>query len=768
MQRLVRRALARPSSGRNPVDQVPAPSARRHRGPVRHLAGVVAVASALTGVMAITSNPQDNPVEASSSGFTAMAPKRIVDTRKGLGASRLGAQTTRNISLAGVVPAEARAVAINVTATAPSAQTFLTVWPRGQSRPDASNLNVARGQTRPNAVMVGLGDSRSISVYNRHGNVDVIIDVMGYFTDGFTGIAPTRVMDTRTSGFAKFTSASTRSTRVAGVNGVPSNATAVAVNLTAAQASRQTFMTAWPRGASRPSTSNLNVGAGGTVANMAVVGVGSGGQISVYNHNGSVHGLVDVLGWFDSTGGYQPLSPTRHLDTRDGSCGLRLGPGETRRVNLGQSASSAKILNVTAVGATRSTFLTVWPAGQSRPATSNLNVPINQATPNMVAVGTGVAGQVDIFNNAGHVDVLVDVYGEFAGSTPSGTPVKCQVVINPAPSNPAPSNPAPSNPAPSNPAPSAGNYPNIASNFSKSQWLDDGGRIPAFTDQAGAFRTFCAFSHMAYDDPIIYPNQPGASHLHMFFGNRQANARSTYQSLRSGGDSTCQGGPLNRTGYWTPTLHNAAGKVVVPEFFEIYYKGSGSESAIRNIRTNPNGLRIVAGFDHAKSTAINHKWICGNYSNNALRIPNCPSGEKLRVELRFPMCWNGRDLDSSDHRGHMAYGTGGGGWVTVQGGCPSSHPVQLPEMTLFANFVSDGNTANWYLSSDRMPGMNHANGSTFHADWFGAWDNQVQETWTQKCVRDRRTCVWGEIGDGTRLKNNPAYSGPRLLDTPAR
>jgi hypothetical protein len=83
-------------------------------------------------------------------------------------------------------------------------------------------------------------------------------------------------------------------------------------------------------------------------------------------------------------------------------------------------------------------------------------------------------------------------------------------------------------------------------------------------------------------------------------------------------------------------------------------------------------------------------------------------------------------------------------------------------------FPSDGNSSNWYLSSDRMPGMSHPNGSTFHADWFGAWDNQTQETWTQKCIREMRTCVFGELGDGTQMKNNPAYTGPKLLNTPSR
>ncbi len=312
----------------------------------------------------------------------------------------------------------------------------------------------------------------------------------------------------------------------------------------------------------------------------------------------------------------------------------------------------------------------------------------------------------------------------------------------------------------------------MSSGFDPAAWLATGERIPASTawEPSGSFRTFCGFSHLSYDDPIVYPGQPGASHLHMYFGNTGANAHSTYQSLRSSGSSTCQGGPLNRTGYWVPAMHNAAGRVVVPEYFELYYKGNGSQDMIRGIQTYPNGLRMLAGFDMANpaATPMRGLWSC-NGGAGSTTLPNCGAGQTLTVGLRFPMCWNGQAVDAADHRSHMAYGTGGDGWVTRQGGCPASHPIHLPEITVIAAFAADGNTNNWYLASDRMPGMTHPNGSTFHADWFGAWDNTIQETWTQACIRDMRTCVWGELGNGTRLINEPStYTGPRLVDPPPR
>ena len=73
-------------------------------------------------------------------------------------------------------------------------------------------------------------------------------------------------------------------------------------------------------------------------------------------------------------------------------------------------------------------------------------------------------------------------------------------------------------------------------------------------DGIGAFRTVCGYSHMRADDPIVKPNAPGTSHLHTFWGNTATNAHSTAESIASTGNSTCRGGTVNRTAYWTPSI----------------------------------------------------------------------------------------------------------------------------------------------------------------------------------------------------------------------
>src|SRR5439155_269772 len=82
------------------------------------------------------------------------------------------------------IPVGARAVTLNVTATNPTAGGYLTVFPHGQSRPTASNLNFTAGQTIPNLVTVPVGADGKVDFYNFLGTTDVVADVFGYYTSG--------------------------------------------------------------------------------------------------------------------------------------------------------------------------------------------------------------------------------------------------------------------------------------------------------------------------------------------------------------------------------------------------------------------------------------------------------------------------------------------------------------------------------------------------------------------------------------------------------
>lgn len=213
----------------------------------------------------------------------------------------------------------------------------------------------------------------------------------------------------------------------------------------------------------------------------------------------------------------------------------------------------------------------------------------------------------------------------------------------------------------------------------------------------------CLFSHELADDPIVLPGKPGASHRHTFVGNRTTNAHSTYGSLRSGG-TTCRRAD-DTAAYWVPTLYDGE-TPVLPQGATIYYR-RGTLAAVRPF---PSNLRVIAGDATATSPqpARVTFWSCGLASGTgrSATVPTCPNvrGSFLRLHVRFPECWDGRRLDSPDHKSHMAY--------AVRGTCPRTHPVAVPQITQIYRYPTRGGE-----------GFALASGGQFsaHADFVNAW-----------------------------------------------
>ena len=245
----------------------------------------------------------------SAGGFHPLAPTRILDSRDGTGGSSSpwGAWTARSVTVAGVggVPADAKAVALNLTVTDTTSSSYLTVWPAGQQMPTASNLNWPAGDTRPNLVVAKVGAGGAVSIFNREGSTQVVADVVGYFrapigSVPFTATAPSRILDSRdgTGGYSSpWGPWAGRTLPVAGIAGVPTDAQAVMINVTVTNATAASYLTAWPSGQSLPVASNLNFGAGATVPNLALVPIGGDGRIAIFNLLGTVDVIVDVVGY---------------------------------------------------------------------------------------------------------------------------------------------------------------------------------------------------------------------------------------------------------------------------------------------------------------------------------------------------------------------------------------------------------------------------------------------------------------------------------------
>ncbi len=361
-------------------------------------------------------------------GFTAVTPNRLLDTRTGLGswAGPLDAGATRSPVVRGGttgIPDTATSVMLNVTATGPTAESYLTVYPSGTPRPDTSSLNLEVGRTVPNLVPVVVGADGRVNITNAFGRVHVIVDIVGYYTrtggSPSTAITPTRLLDTRvgTGGpAAPITGGTTRQLTVrGGATGVPDTATAVIVNMTVTQPTVAGFLTVHPSGVAIPNASSLNFAAGETVPNLVVARIGADGRISIFNAYGTAHVLADVVGYYAPTSAstYTAVPGRRLLDTRTGTGGpaVPIGPGALRQLTVAgiPADATAVVLNLTVVSPSASSYLTVF--GGTPPNASNLNYGPGQTRANLVVTRLGPGGTVSIFNEAGHVHVLADIVG---------------------------------------------------------------------------------------------------------------------------------------------------------------------------------------------------------------------------------------------------------------------------------------------------------------------------------------------------------------------
>jgi len=360
--------------------------------------------------------------------YHPVTPVRILDTR---GGTALGGNATMDVAVGGTsaVPTGATAAVINVTATNTTAASYLTVYPKGASRPLASTLNWTAGKTVPNLTEIALGTGGMLTVYNAFGNTDVIFDVNGYVSsdgvcasDGlYRSLVPSRVLDTRAT--AKVAGNSTIDVQITGAGGVPvAGVEAVTLNLTETNASAASYITAYPTGSARPLASNVNFVAGQTVPNRVIVKLGTSGKITLYNAFGTVDLLADVNGWFTDAAGstlatasgdvFVGTSPNRILDTRGG--GAIPGNSFMTLTVVGISpVAHAAVLNVTVTNPTAASYLTVWPDGASRPLASDLNFVGGLTVANLVIVQLGGGHKVDIYNAFGSTDVIVDVVGEY-------------------------------------------------------------------------------------------------------------------------------------------------------------------------------------------------------------------------------------------------------------------------------------------------------------------------------------------------------------------
>lgn len=262
----------------------------------------------------------------------------------------------------------------------------------------------------------------------------------------------------------------------------------------------------------------------------------------------------------------------------------------------------------------------------------------------------------------------------------------------------------------------------------------------AGTENGGQVRISCRYSHTLNDDPIVYPNQDGASHSHDFFGNTLTNSKSNTESLRTTGASTCNGGIANRSAYWTSSLIDLITHAPIRPIESVFYYKTDKPDTVIN---PPRGLRMIAGLASAQQEQSGWREIirytCNEkYVGRQASIPQCYG--KLTKMVVFPSCWDGINLDSPDHKAHMAY--------SDNGVCPSTHPKQIPDITVNVHYQVNG-TDNLRLASDNYLGGR--GGYSGHADWWNGWNEDVLNVIVNNCLKARKDCHANLLGNGQIL-----------------
>ncbi|MGB8859984.1 MAG: hypothetical protein WCC60_12045 [Ilumatobacteraceae bacterium] len=200
---------------------------------------------------------------------------------------------------------------------------------------------------------------------------------------------------------------------VAGVGGVPADASAVSLNITAVNPRTAGYLTAYPCGGTMPIVSNLNFVPDQTIASAAIVPIGANGKVCVYQSSDS-HVLVDLNGAFAADSGFVALVPTRAIDTRSGPA-----PAADSRtvVHLGAIAGApagafTAVVNLTVVNGDTTGGVTLYPCDAAPPAQVSRTIGAGLAQNLTMVTATDPNGDVCVtVTHSGHV--LVDLFGAF-------------------------------------------------------------------------------------------------------------------------------------------------------------------------------------------------------------------------------------------------------------------------------------------------------------------------------------------------------------------
>lgn len=354
-----------------------------------------------------------------SSGYVAVGPARLLDTR--VDGARVAPGSITRLDVSTATPARTSAVAINLTVVGYAGSGYATAFPCASGVPGTSTVNFtgAFGTPQSTSTIVPIDTSASLCIFSNSA-ADIVVDLFGAFVDDgglpMAPAGPTRLTDTRATSQPVLDAGSLL--RVP----VPKAAGGVIVNLTVDMVGADGYLTAWPCTQERPTVSNLNYAVVEyQKTNAAVVPIGSDATLCLYN-SAPAAVIVDLLAVFAPglPNRFHAVDPTRVLDTRSGFGGWsgHTAPGQTLTVGpFGQQPGSIAVGSITATATLGAGYVTTWSGAGTMPTTSEVNFVNGTTRPNMMVVETDSDRTFSVTQGpAGRADVVVDITGWFGPS----------------------------------------------------------------------------------------------------------------------------------------------------------------------------------------------------------------------------------------------------------------------------------------------------------------------------------------------------------------